>query len=71
MTPLITNELLQVQPMEGPIGLLFYLDYRYELCRRRLPVSAVDRKRFPLDCPKCGAPAYIGLSLVDCSGGCL
>jgi hypothetical protein len=36
-----------------------------------IEVKAVpDRSRYPKDCPRCGAPAYIGASSVDCSARC-
>lgn len=35
-----------------------------------LPKRPPDRSRFPHDCPRCGRPAYVGLSDVDCSAGC-
>jgi len=27
----------------------------------------VDRSRFPHDCPRCGSPAYVGFTAVDCT----
>lgn len=27
-------------------------------------------KDFPHSCPKCGRPAYVGFSTIDCSSGC-
>lgn len=33
-------------------------------------VSNIDLSRFPHECRRCGAPAYIGANLVDCSAGC-
>jgi hypothetical protein len=32
--------------------------------------SCKSASRYPNTCPKCGAPAYVGLTRVDCSGGC-
>ena len=31
-----------------------------------------DRKHWPHECPRCGAPAYVGAvpAAVDCRGGC-
>jgi hypothetical protein len=29
-----------------------------------------DLSRYPRECPRCGAPAYIGASIVDCSRSC-
>lgn len=32
--------------------------------------APIDTTRFPHKCPRCGAPAYVGLSSVECSAGC-
>ena len=33
--------------------------------------EAQDKEsKYPHVCPKCGSPAYIGLTNLDCSGGC-
>jgi len=87
----IATELVAVQPMSLPAGMLFYMDYRYEpksdldpsrsFIRNPGPCDSfhiisggtkiVDPARFPHRCPRCGAPAYIGLMNVECSdGGC-
>lgn len=29
-----------------------------------------DRVHYPHTCPRCAAPAYIGMRIVECSGGC-
>ena len=31
---------------------------------------STSSKEYPHTCPKCGAPAYIGLTSIDCSKGC-
>jgi hypothetical protein len=36
----------------------------------RIIEPEVDRARYPKECPRCGAPAYIGASMVDCSKRC-
>jgi hypothetical protein len=64
--PLITNELVAVQPMPLPTCRLFDLDVRWNIDFD----DPVDRERFPHDCPRCGGPAYVGLNDVDCSKGC-
>ena len=76
---LIANELVSVQPMSLPSGLLFYMDYRYEskgwnrehigACDGIGKTSTIiaDPKMFPHKCPRCSAPAYVGFMKVDCS----
>lgn len=33
--------------------------------------ALVDASKCPHKCPKCGSPAYVGFSSVECSKGCL
>ena len=76
---IILNEIVSVQPMSLPSGLLFYMDYRYEskgwnrehigACDGIGKTSTIiaDPKMFPHKCPRCSAPAYVGFMKVDCS----
>lgn len=59
----IVNDIVSVQPMTSPSGLVFYMDYRYESTK-------VDLSHFPHVCVRCGAPAYNGLMSSECSVGC-
>lgn len=36
----------------------------------QVTVDVNQQQRFPHVCPRCGAPAYAGLFVVDCSKGC-
>jgi hypothetical protein len=33
-------------------------------------MNIMDDDRFPHSCPRCKAPAYVGLNDIDCSRGC-
>ncbi len=32
--------------------------------------QTLEAEKYPSKCPKCGAPAYVGLNSTDCSAGC-
>src|SRR5690606_36963896 len=69
-TSLMANELISVQPMSLPSGLLFYMGYDEDFYlpkREQSPAVIADPSRYPHQCPRCTAPAYIGLVSVDCS----
>ena len=55
--------LIPFQPMSAPVSPFF--DYKFE--SNEPETQAVDISRFPHSCPICSSPAYIGLSLVECS----
>lgn len=65
-TPELYMMELEPKPLEIPKGQIFGYDEDFYI--PKCPVAIIaDPSRYPHQCPRCSAPAYIGLMTVDCS----
>jgi hypothetical protein len=61
--------------IDGTSWTMVAVDEGFELVKTALPSSTIVSHRsrssvYPHTCPRCGAPAYVGFSKVDCSRSC-